>query len=370
MSASAAGPIRYRPGMPVIDADVHVAVPAISALYPYLPVHWRDYLVESGVRSLEVNTYPRGCDLAVRPEARPEEPGDPPGSTLEQLRRQLLDPWNVQAAIIHCDYGIHLLHNEDLAAAMARALNDWLADRWLSSEPRLYGSITVCADRPEPAIAEIERLAGRPEFVQVALPVRSPQPYGKRLYWPIYEAAARHDLAVAVYAGGGIGNPITAVGWPSLYLEDYVSFAQAFQAQLLSLVAEGVFIRYPALKVVFVESGFTWIPSAMWRLDKNWRGLRREVPWLDRRPSEIIRERLRVTLQPLDAPAEALDRVIEHLGGDEMLLFSTDYPHWQFDAPAEAWPLARDAASLERVLRGSAVATYGLDRKGRRAAAR
>jgi len=278
--------VRYQQGMPVVDTDVHVAVPGVAALYPYLSTHWHDYLVESGVRSLDVNTYPRGCDLSARPDARSGDPSLLPGST--------------------------------------PALNDWLVDQWLSKDRRLYGSIAVCTERPEPAVAEIERLAGRPEFVQIGLPVRSPQPYGKRMYWPIYEAAERHDLVVAIYAGGGMGNPTTAVGWPSLYLEDYISFAQAFQAQLLSLVAEGVFVKYPKLKVVFVESGFTWIPSMMWRLDKNWRGLRREVPWLDRLPSETIRERLRVTSQPLNAPADALDRALEHRGRDAMLLFSTD----------------------------------------------
>src|SRR5947209_836569 len=83
-----------------------------------------------------------------------------------------------------------------------------------------------------------------------------------------------------MFAGGGIGNPITQVGWASLYIECYVSFAQAFQSQLLSLVTEGVFVKYPKLKVVFVDSGFTWIPPLMWRLDKNWKGTRREVPWI------------------------------------------------------------------------------------------
>ena len=204
--------IRHHQGMPVVDTDVHVAAPGVAALYPHLSTHWRDYLVESGVRSLGVNTYPRGCDLAARPDARSDDPSPPPGSTLEQLQKLLLEPWNVQAAIIHCDSGVHLLHNEDLAVAMARALNDWLADQWLSKDQRLYGSIVVCTERPEPAVAEIERLAARPEFVQIALPVRSPQPYGKRMYWPIYEAAERYDLAVAIYAGGGMGNPTTAVG--------------------------------------------------------------------------------------------------------------------------------------------------------------
>jgi len=356
--------LKYQRGMPVVDADVHVAVPEIAALYPYLSEHWHDTLVESGVTSLEMNTYPRGCDFSAHSDARPESQKLPPGSSLDIVQRQLLEPWKVETAVVLCDYGVHVLHNEDLAIAVAEAVNDWLAGQWLSKDRRLRGSITVCNDRADPAVAEIERLAGRPEFVQVALPVRSEHPYGKRLYWPIYEAAERHGLAVAIFAGGGMGNPITPVGWPSYYLEDYVSFAQAFQSQLLSLVTEGVFVKYPKLKVVFVDSGFTWIPPLMWRLDKNWKGTRREVPWIDRLPSEMIRQHLRVTIQPLDLPqAGPAEQILEHLGTDEMLLFATDYPHWQFDDPEDAWPFALPPASLDRLLRANAVATYNLSRQ-------
>jgi hypothetical protein len=61
--------------------------------------------------------------------------------------------------------------------------------------------------------------------------------------------------------------------------------------------------------------------------------MRAEVPWVDRAPADIIRERVRVTLQPTDAPPapEDMARVLAQLGTERMLLFSTDYPHWQFD---------------------------------------
>ena len=86
-------------------------------------------------------------------------------------------------------------------------------------------------------------------------------------------------------------------------------------------------------KIVLSESGITWLPPFMWRFSKNWRGLRMEIPWVDRAPIEIIREHVRLTLQPIDAPdrGDALLRVIEHLGSEDMLLYSSDYPHWQFD---------------------------------------
>ncbi len=77
----------------------------------------------------------------------------------------------------------------------------------------------------------------------------------------------------------------------------------------------------------------TWVPAFLWRFSKFWRGLRSEIPWVDRTPSEIFRDHFRLTIQPFDAPddADTIARTIEHLGSDAMLLYASDYPHWQFD---------------------------------------
>jgi hypothetical protein len=273
----------------------------------------------------------------------------------------LLDPWGIDYGIVNCSYGVPTIHNDDWAAAMAQAVNDWQRAEWLDREPRLRGSIVVPLQNAELAAKEIDRLGDDPRFVQIQLPARSESPLGKRRYWPMYEAAARHDLAIAIYAGGSTGNPITSAGWPTYYLEDYVDMAQAFQAQVLSLVSEGVFAKFPRLHAVLIESGFTWLPSVMWRFDKNWKGLRREVPWVDRPPSQIIQEHLRLTLQPIDAPSDPIQtrQAIEHLGSDDMLLFSTDFPHWQFDAPEQAMPVGLPPALRRKILRDNAAAIYG-----------
>jgi predicted TIM-barrel fold metal-dependent hydrolase len=182
---------------------------------------------------------------------------------------------------------------------------------------------------------------------------------GKRQYWPIYAAALRHGLPIGIHAGSAYHNPNTAAGWASTVTEDYVGQAQAFQSQLTSLICEGVFSKFPTLQMVLLESGFTWLAPHMWRLTKYWRGLRPEIPWVQRAPSEIVRENVRLTLQPVDAPPDSdqLLRMIDHMGSDRLLLFSTDYPHWQFDG-TDAMPAGLSPDLTRRILVDNALETY------------
>ena len=198
------------------------------------------------------------------------------------------------------------------------------------------------------------------------LPIRSPQPYGNRHWHPIFEAAVRHDLAIGLHFGGAPGNPPTAVGWPSYYLEEYAGMAQTFQSQLQSLIVEGVFDRFPDLRVACVESGWAWLPPFLWRFDKEWKGLQREIPWTKRLPSEYVRQHVRFTLQPIDGPPETtrlLDQ-IDQLGSDEMLMFSSDYPHWHFDRAEEALPAGLPEGLARKIMAGNARAFYRLGEEG------
>lgn len=323
----------------VIDADVHSVVASVEVLFPYLTDHWREYISTSGFKGPVDDPYPPRAPTSIRPDLRTDD-GAPAGSTLQQLRTHVLDPLAVEHAILNCSYGVESVHNPDAAAALASAVNDWHISRWLEPEPRLRASIVVPSQQPAMAVTEIDRLGGHPSLVQVYLPVRSATPYGNRIYHPIYEAAVRHDLVVGLHFGGVTGTPPTPVGWPSYYLEEYAGMSQVFQSQLTSLVVEGVFDKFPTLRVAFIESGWSWLPAHLWRLDKEWKGLRREVPWVRRLPSEYVREHIRFTLQPLDVPADAtlLPDLFEQLESPDLLMFATDYPHWHFDAPAALAP--------------------------------
>jgi len=83
------------------------------------------------------------------------------------------------------------------------------------------------------------------------------------------------------------------------------------------------------------------------------------VPWVDRSPAEIVREHFRLTVQPFDAPADAeiVKRLIEQIDCDDMLLFATDYPHWQFDGP-EPLPPGFSAELVRKISVDNPLATY------------
>src|SRR5258708_40036996 len=120
------------------------------------------------------------------------------------------------------------------------------------------------------------------------------------------------------------GAPPTDNGDVRNSFEDYASAPQLFHSHLISFLAEGVFDAYPNLRLCLLESGVTWLPSLVWKLDTSWKELRREIPWVRERPTEYVRRHVRLTVQPLDGPEvpSQMAEVVEQLGSDEMLLFA------------------------------------------------
>lgn len=341
-----------------IDCDVHPTVPNMAALAPYLDDYWRDSIEERGIGSLDSLSYPPNAPITARADWRGK--GGLAATDVGQLREVVFERFGSGLAILNCLYGVQIGFNEDMARAFTRALNDWVAKEWLDRDPRLRASIVLPMQSVDYAVEEIERCAADRRFVQVMVLAMQEVPLGRRSNWPIFAACERHGLPLGIHAGSSYRNPVTSLGWPSWYIEDYAAQSQGFQSQLASLVSEGVFAKFPGLKVVLIESGVTWLPGFLWRFAKFWRGLRTEVPWVDRPPDEIVREHVRLTVQPFDAPADiaAAERAIEHLRCDDILLFASDFPHWQFDGE-EAMPKAIPAALHRKIRVDNPLATYG-----------
>ena len=342
-----------------VDCDIHPAVPSTRVLLPYLDDYWREHVVRRGLEreNLETSSYPASVPINGRPDWH--VPSGPPGSFLPAMQSHLLDRFQLRFGICNVIHGAQVLFSEDLSAAFCRAINNWVRAEWLDRDPRLRASIVVPPHSAELAVEEIERLAPDPRFVQVLLLAMAEVPLGRRQNWPIYRTAEAHGLPIGIHAGSSFRHPPSALGWPSYHLEDYVSHAQGFAAAVNSLVSEGVFIKFPGLKVVLIESGVTWLPASLWRLDKTWRGVRAEVPWLEQMPTETVREHVRLTLQPFDAPpTEAqLLTLLEQLGSERMLLFSSDYPHWHFDDD-EVWPAGLPKELMQQICVENPLDTY------------
>jgi predicted TIM-barrel fold metal-dependent hydrolase len=346
----------------LIDADVHNYPHAMEDFFPFLSERWRTYIKHSGMPLPGISMYPKVFEVAARRDAWPPD-GKKPGTNPIFSRQQLLDPWKIDLAILNPLVGISAVQNVDLSNALMRATNDWMASVWLDADPRWRGSIVVNTHDPASSAGEIKRVAQDSRFVQVLLLVRSHAPYGRRQFLPIFEAAAECGLPVGIHFGGG-GGPITPCGWPSYYIEDHTAMVQAFETQVISLVCEGIFERIPELRVVLIEGGFAWIPALMWRLDKNYRGLHSEVPWLKKAPSEYIKAHIRATTQPMEEPSEPrhLIAILEMLQCDDFLMFATDYPHWDFDAPDRALPSQVPKDLREKIMAGNANSFYGFER--------
>lgn len=345
----------------MIDCDAHNVVRDVAVLEPYLDDHWREVIATTQFSGPTDQAHPPNLPTSLREDLEPVG-GHPPATTLASMRSQLLDLLGLERAVLSCDYAVDAVRNPDAAAALARAVNDWQLGEWLQPEPRLRAAIVIAPQWPQSAIAEIERLAGHDGFVAVYLPVRSAVPYGNRVWWPLLEAISAHDLVLELHFGGSPGLPPTASGWPTSWLEEHVDMASAFQSQLTSLVAEGAFERYPTLRVTLAESGFAWLPAFLWRFDKGWRGLRREVPWTRRAPSAYVYEHVRIALQPVDGPRNERDllRLFEQIDAERMLMFSSDYPHLHGNEGMDALPAGLSRSLREAILAGNAREHYRL----------
>ncbi len=343
--------------MQLVDCDVHHGGPSKDQFVEHLEEPYRSEVAERGLRVL-------------RSGSRFEDGGnrwDASASSPKAVREQLLDRYGHQYALLTGSYGpIAGIPDPEYAAAICRAYNAYTAEHWLTADSRYLMAIKVPMQDSQFAAAEIERWAGHPQVKAVSFWGGAERiPFGQRYYWPIYEAACRHQLPIHVHPAttATIASGATsAAGQVTNYLQMHVCLPQFYQAHLISLVLEGVFERFPELRFAFVEGGFGWVPHVVWRMDKEYKGLRQQAPVLRRLPSEYVRDHVKLTTQPIEEPHKArhLIELIDMMGGPEMLMYASDFPHWDFDPP-NVLPKRLGEDALKRIHYTNAMEFFGLD---------
>lgn len=346
----------------IIDCDVHHSFLDSTTLFPYLPRQYVEYIKDFGDMMPNVgytNVPGKGArhDLWVGATTNPS-------TVPEVCIEKHLDLYDIDLGILTGGPYFTAVHPDvDYAAAYCRAFNDATVEHWVSKDKRLRASIQIAAQDPEQAVAEINRLGSRPEFVQVLMPAGARLPFGNRFYHPIYAAAEAHDLPICVHFGGegaGIAAPPTAAGYPSYYLEMRMARPQIAMAHTVSLICEGVFEKFPKLHFLFIEMDFFWVPGLLWHMDGDWKGLRDYTPWVKKLPSEYVRENIRFGSQPMpDMPSKAdLSKFLEWLRAEDVLVFASDYPHWDWDEPS-GFLKGFDPALRSRIMYENATKLYG-----------
>lgn len=362
---------KRNPDLGLVDCDVH-PWPTAEQLATYLSPRWRSYQEMFGLRGPTGRGTLQMRPFSARMDAWPPGGGFP-GSDPEFAREQLLDKYGITHAILNSPPGLFPTwtggnHPRAYSADMMKALNDWIRVEWLDQDPRWLGAICVTYEQPEVAAKEIARCREADDrFVQVMVPVRMHSPAGNRVYEPMIEAMVHYELPMGIHVGGDGLNAVTGSGYPTYFYENHTGFTQAAFSHIASLIFEGTFDRWPDLKVVLMETNWSWLAPFSWRLDACWRVLRDEVPHLQRKPSEYLADHLWVTSQPAEEFENQLwfssvHEQFKTTGVADHFMFATDYPHWDFDSPEEALPTALSQAELDAILFGTANDLYGLSR--------
>jgi predicted TIM-barrel fold metal-dependent hydrolase len=320
----------------VVDCDVHHGWTSRAELLPYLDEGWQEFAT-SGEPNVILPYVTRGRFANPTDHFRDGSypPDGQPGTDLEFTISDHIERNDIAAAILTHGEGkwVDTNSNPYYAAAVAQAANDWMVQACLPRDERLFGSIVVSNQHPVLAAQEIRRMAVNPKMKQVLIADNGlGKPFGHPLFDPIHEAASSSGLPIAIHApsSGGVTPAAAAQGSINYFLDFYTLIPETFMSHLTSFITHGVFERYPQLRLVFLESGATWIAPFLWRLDANYKGLRREIPWTQRLPSDYVRPHIRVSVGPLETSAytDYWLGLLESLGGAEVLVFGSGYPQW------------------------------------------
>jgi predicted TIM-barrel fold metal-dependent hydrolase len=218
----------------------------------------------------------------------------------------------------------------DYARDVCRAINRHLAADYMTD--RLFPVGALPLRDPQTAAAEVEYatqelgLKGF-EVVTDGLPFGLGDPF----FDPVYEMAEKCGATIGIH-----GTRHWAHEWGANKLRTFGEVhAYAFTAGMLlnftSVMCQGLPIRFPKLKMGFLEVGATWLPYYLDRLDEHWeKRAEEEMPLLKKKPSDTFRESsLKVSLEGKET---LLRETIDYVGV-EHLIYATDVPHWDGEFP-------------------------------------
>jgi predicted TIM-barrel fold metal-dependent hydrolase len=251
----------------------------------------------------------------------------------------------------------------DYQAALCRAYNSWLInDICEAGGGRILGVGLVPVHDEAAAERELRR-AKDLGLVGAMFPADGTHLLGHKRFDPVYAAAAELDFPVTVHASGSTNAPGAEI-FPKFIQAHSVAHPYGIIRQFTSMMFEGVFDKFPTLKFAFLETGATWVPWWLDRLDEEYehRGAV-DAPLVKSRPSTYVHQGGNIFFG-----CEANERMMPQtldLIGDDIVMYASDYPHWDCDYPASLHTIQQRPDLSERqregLLHGAAARFYSLE---------
>jgi hypothetical protein len=226
----------------------------------------------------------------------------------------------------------------EIEAELATAYNRWIVEHVLPHEPRMKAMLYLPFNTPEAAEATVKRFLGAPGVVGFLVTSTRYQPVHANEYMRLYAMLEEAGMPIGFHAHHNWNNEYTRHLNRFLSMHA-ISFVLSNMIHLTNWVINGLPVRFPKLKVLWIESGLAWLPFLMQRLDHEYLMRVSEAPLLRRLPSEYIAE-MYYTMQPMEATnLKLLEGTFEAIRADTQLLYASDWPHWDFDVPAKVFDL-------------------------------
>ena len=259
--------------------------------------------------------------------------------------------------------------DDELAAAVSRAYNDWLADFCAHNPERMFGAGMVPAQSVPAAVAEVRRVKQELGFKSIFLrpnPVRG-RNWHNPVYDPLWAECEKLGLAVGFHEGTPCELPV-AMGdrfdgvHEDLWVTEHVAAHPIEQMYAcLSFIMGGVCERFPGLRIAFLEGNCSWVPFWLWRMEEHYEVrthiLKAQLPLT---PTEYFKRQCYVGVEADEEPGKyTLDWL-----GDSNVVFSTDFPHPDSKFPGSVKALVEQPfpeASMRKILWDNCCALYDIE---------
>ena len=354
----------------VVDCDWHYQ-DSFKEVAEYMPEPWRtkyndSFWEDSGVTQALSSFFPtstgdrQNYGKVLREHSNyPDAPEDPERVT-EGM--DFLDV-DISVQISHLILAMGgVTADDERVQAFTKGYIEYMLDQVLDPDAGIYGLAPMPYGDVEASLDILERVEDEEAYVGACfVTAGASPPLGNRKYDPIYERCEQLDMPVVYHTGGSGLDEYVRAGYQEMIETHTLGFLESNMSQIVSVACQGVPEKYPDLDIVFMESGVTYIPGLVSRLDEEYLKRPEEAPLLETRPSEYITDFYFGT-QPLEVSArpDLLELCFDMIGTDR-LLYASDYPHWDFDSPSIINELSMlEDADRRAILGGNAIEVFGV----------